>query len=60
MATLSASGSAALDEQEGQVYVKEPLPDCPAIKAGVMKKGDVILRVDGKSVADLDIDEVVS
>lgn len=51
-------GAQLWTNKEGQVYVKEPLPDCPAIKAGV-KKGDVILKVDGKSVADLDIDEVV-
>jgi carboxyl-terminal processing protease len=44
--------------KQGQVYVKEPLPGCPAIKAGV-RKGDIILKVDGKSVADMDIEQVV-
>ncbi len=42
----------------GEVAVKEPLPDTPAIKAGV-KSGDVITEVDGKSVVNMDIDDVV-
>ncbi len=41
-----------------QVYIKEPLPDSPAIAAKV-RAGDIILRVDGKSIAGLDIDDVV-
>jgi carboxyl-terminal processing protease len=41
-----------------QVYIKEPLPDSPAIKAGV-KAGDIILKVDDKPVAGLGIEQVV-
>lgn len=41
-----------------QVYIKEPLPDSPAIIAGV-KSGDIIVRVDGKPIAGMDIDDVV-
>lgn len=51
-------GAQLWTNKQGQVYVKEPLPDCPAIKAGV-KKGDIILKVDDKSVVGKDIDEVV-
>jgi carboxyl-terminal processing protease len=42
-----------------QVYIKEPLDDSPAIKAGV-KAGDVILKVDEKPIAGMDIDKVVT
>lgn len=41
-----------------QVFVKEPIPDSPASKKG-LKPGDVILKVDGKPTAGLDIEEVV-
>lgn len=51
-------GAQLWTNKQGQVYVKEPLPDCPAIKAGI-KKGDIILKVDGQSVGGKDIDEVV-
>lgn len=51
-------GAQLWTNSQGQVYIKEPLPDCPAIEAGV-KKGDIILKVDGKSIAGMDIEEVV-
>lgn len=41
-----------------QVYVKEPLPDSPALAAGI-KSGDVIIKVDNKPIAGMAIDEVV-
>ncbi len=41
-----------------QVYIKEPLPDSPALAAGI-KSGDVILKVDNKPIAGMAIDEVV-
>ncbi len=44
--------------KDGLVYIKEPLPDAPAIRAGV-KSNDVILAVNGKSVKHIDIDKVV-
>jgi len=44
--------------KSGEVYVKEPLPDTPAMKSGV-KSNDVILAVDGKSIKGLEINDVV-
>jgi len=44
--------------KSGEVIVKEPLPDTPAIRAGV-KSNDVILAVDGKIIKNVEIDEVV-
>ncbi len=44
--------------KNGEVYVKEPLPDTPAMKAGV-KANDVIIAVDNKPIKHLDIEEVV-
>jgi len=51
-------GAQLATNKKGQVYVREPLPDCPAIKAGV-KKGDVIVKVGSKAVAGMEIDDVV-
>lgn len=44
--------------KNGEVYIKEPLPDTPAEKAG-LKSNDVIIAVDDKSIATKDIEEVV-
>ena len=44
--------------KKGRIFIKEPLPDSPAILAGV-KSNDVILAVDGKIIKDLDVNEVV-
>lgn len=44
--------------KKGDVYVKEPLPDTPALKAGV-KANDVIIAVDDKPIKHLDIEDVV-
>jgi carboxyl-terminal processing protease len=41
-----------------QVYIKEPLEDSPAIKAGV-KAGDIIVKVDDKPATGMEIDKVV-
>ena len=43
---------------EGYVRITRPLPDNPAIKAGI-KAGDLIVKVDGKSVVGQNVDEVV-
>lgn len=42
----------------GEVYIKEPLPDTPAERAGV-KKNDVIVAVNDKPIAGMDIEDVV-
>jgi carboxyl-terminal processing protease len=60
----SLSGSfvgvgAVLDEQSGRIVIVRVLRDSPAERAG-MKAGDELVRVDGVSVADLTIDEVVT
>jgi carboxyl-terminal processing protease len=44
--------------KDGEVYIKEPLPDTPAMRAGV-KANDVIVSVDGKPIKGLDIEQVV-
>ena len=41
-----------------QVFIKEPLPDSPAIKAGI-KPGDVIVKVNDKPIAGVAIEDVV-
>ena len=48
-----------VDKKTHQIYIKEPLPDSPALEAG-LKARDVIIKVNGKSIAGMDIDEVVS
>jgi carboxyl-terminal processing protease len=47
------------NDKNHQVYVVKPLPDSPALHAHV-QSGDVILKVNGKSVLGLDITKVVS
>lgn len=44
--------------EEGQIEVITPIDDSPAWKAGV-RPGDVLLKVDGSSVAGMRIDEVI-
>jgi carboxyl-terminal processing protease len=44
--------------KKNEVYIKEPLPDTPAMRAGV-KANDVIIAVDGKSIKGMDILDVV-
>ena len=44
--------------KNGEVYVKEALPDTPALRAGV-KSNDVIIAVDDKPIKHLDIEDVV-
>lgn len=51
-------GALLATNDSGEVYIKEPLPETPAIKAG-LKAGDIILAVDDKNIAHMDIDEVV-
>jgi len=48
-----------IGKRSGAITVIAPLKDTPADRAGI-KAGDKILKVDGKVVADLTIDSVVS
>ena len=41
-----------------QIYIKEPLPESPAIEAG-LKSGDVIVKVNEKTIAGMLIEDVV-
>lgn len=43
---------------KGEVYIKEPLPGTPAERADV-RKSDVIIAVDDKSIRGMDITDVV-
>ncbi len=49
------------EERDGRVaiIVLEPMPDSPALKAGLLA-GDTVVRVDGKSTAGMGTDEVAS
>ena len=47
------------DKKTHQVYVKEPLDNSPAKEKG-LKAGDIIIKVDGKPIAGMDIEDVVS
>ncbi|MCE5200426.1 MAG: S41 family peptidase [Armatimonadota bacterium] len=44
--------------KKGEIFVKEPLPNTPAITAGV-KTNDVITAVDDKIIKGMDIEDVV-
>ncbi|MDO8682839.1 MAG: S41 family peptidase [Armatimonadota bacterium] len=46
------------DKKTHQVYILKPLPDSPAEK--ILKPGDVIIKVDGKIIAGMDIEDVVN
>ncbi|HOJ93182.1 MAG TPA: S41 family peptidase [Dictyoglomaceae bacterium] len=48
-----------LESKDGKIVVFAPIENTPAYKAGV-KAGDQIVEVDGKSVLDKSLDEVVS
>lgn len=55
---FSGIGAQLEVNKEGEVYIKEPLPDTPAMQAGV-KSNDVIVEVDDKSIKGMDIQDVV-
>lgn len=44
--------------KDGEIYVVEPIEDTPAFAAGI-KSNDVIVAVDDKPIAHMEIDEVV-
>lgn len=44
--------------KKGEVYIREPLPDTPAIRAGV-RSNDVIIAVNNKPIKNLEIEQVV-
>jgi carboxyl-terminal processing protease len=47
-----------LEEEKGEIVVTAPIQDSPAQKAGISAE-DVLVAVDGKSVSDDDVSEVV-
>lgn len=47
-----------IDKKDGLITVISPLKDSPSEKAGV-KAGDIILKIDEKSTADMSVDEAV-
>ena len=49
---------AQLEKKDGQVTIVRPIDNSPAQEAGI-RKGDVIVEVDGKPIAGQDLDEVV-
>lgn len=49
---------AEIEVRDGLPVVVAPIPDSPAQRAGV-RSGDVIMRVDGKDVSNLSVEEVV-
>lgn len=50
---------AELAMRNGQPTIVAPLPDSPALHAGV-RAGDVLVKVNGKSVANESLDQIVS
>jgi carboxyl-terminal processing protease len=44
--------------KDGHVVIVAPLPDSPAMRAG-LKPGDIVLKVNGDDVSDLPLDQVV-
>jgi len=55
---FSGIGASLDTNKKGEVYVKEPLPDTPAMRAGV-KSNDVIIAVDNKPIKGMNIEDVV-
>ena len=47
-----------LEMKDGQVTVVTPLPDSPALKAGI-KAGDALLEVDGKPTKGVELPDIV-
>lgn len=55
---FSGIGAQLDTNKKNEIYVKEPLPDTPAMRAGV-KANDVIEAVNNKKTKNMDIEDVV-
>jgi carboxyl-terminal processing protease len=55
---FSGVGIQIQSDPDGSLKVVQPLPDSPAIKAGI-KPGDVITRIDGKSAKGISTNQAV-
>ncbi|MFN8498121.1 MAG: S41 family peptidase [Anaerolineae bacterium] len=52
-------GANVSSNEKGQLVIVNPLPDQPADKAG-LKAGDIVLKVDGRDIAGLSVDDAVA
>ena len=50
---------ATVDLVDGYLVIVEPLPDSPALKAG-LRPGDVVLEVDGKPLKDVELMQAIA
>ncbi|MCB1303878.1 MAG: PDZ domain-containing protein [Leptospiraceae bacterium] len=57
--TFDGIGAVLRPGDENEVIVESPFPGSPALRSG-LKAGDIIRKVDGKSIANLSLQQVVS
>lgn len=51
-------GAFVTQTEDGQLMIQSPMPGQPAEQAGILA-GDVVIKVDGNDITDLDINEAV-
>lgn len=57
--TFYGIGAACQKSDEGGIVIVEPYEDAPAYKAGI-RKGDRVIKVDGKDIMDMDLSAAVA